>query len=204
MCYKFILQADIIPVIFCSVMLNFSERKWCGVCHIKVLAPTTDLQTVSKFGEVNLTYAKEEWRLFGYFWQLNGALMNPSQQNRPFPSPQTPYPPLWPAALTLERNTLGSFAPHIPKKLPTPNSNMPTQKYIWHSCWTAGPFFGCASQVLSSRHSDGPYCTASQKDRQPSLWATDRPCLDWKDFDGAKQGGGGSCVGRGGFPAQRS
>ncbi|KAI9543521.1 hypothetical protein NQZ68_012173 [Dissostichus eleginoides] len=40
----------------------------------------------------------------------------------------------------------------------------------------AGPEDGCT--VLSSRHSDGPYCTARQKKRQPSLWATDRPCLD--------------------------
>lgn len=117
----------------------------------------------------------------------------------PSPLPPMHRIPCWPAALTLEKNTLGFKK----KKNPThPYSNLPTQKYIWQSGWMAWLFFGSDFQVLSSRHSDGLYCTASQKDRQPSLWATDRPCLDWKDFDGAKRGGGGSQ--EGGFPAQRS
>lgn len=135
--------------------------------------------------------------------------MNLSRRNRLFPSPILPapnasYPLVWPAALTLEKNTLGVLKKiKKNKKYPThPYSNLPTQKYIWQIGWMAWLFFGSEFQVLSSRHSGGLYCTASQKDRQPSLWATDRPCLDWKDFDGAKRGGGGSQ--EGGFPAQRS
>lgn len=121
---------------------------------------------------------------FGSLWQLNGALMNPSQAGHS-QAPDT-ISPLWPAALTLERNPLGD-SPHHPKQ----QHAHPKVHFAQH-CY-GGPFFFCPAQVLSSRHSDGPYCTARQKKRQPSLWAADRPCLDWKDFDGAKQGGG-SCT----------
>ena len=106
-----------------------------------------------------------------------------SVPSRPFPSPRHHIPSLT-RCTDIRKKSSGDSPPQ------TPNSNMPTQKYILHSGCDGRPFFFCPAQVLSSRHSDGPYCTARQKKRQPSLWATDRPCLDWKDFDGVKQGGG--------------
>lgn len=108
------------------------------------------------------------WRVLTTQW---GA--DESVPSRPFPSPRHHIPSLT-RCTDIRKKSSGDSPPSPPQ---TPNSNMPTQKYILHSGCDGRPFFFCPAQVLSSRHSDGPYCTARQKKRQPSLWATDRPCL---------------------------
>lgn len=99
------------------------------------------------------------------------------------PKPQTPYPHFDPRTDIRKKSSRDSPPP-------TPKQQRAHPKVRFAQRCDGRPFFFCLAQVLSSRHSDGTYCTARQKKRQPSLWATDRPCLDWKDFDGAKQGGG--------------
>lgn len=137
-----------------------------------------------------MAYAREECNSFDFFDNSMGCWW--IRPNQAIPKPQTLYSrPLWPAASTLERNPQGIRNPPFRQ-----NSNMPTQKYILRSSGMAGPFFFCLAQVLSGCHGDGPYCTGRQRERQPSLWATDRPCLPWKDFDGAKKGGGGGVLHR--------
>lgn len=123
----------------------------------------------------------EEWKLF---WLLLTTQWGADESGpkRPFPSPRRRIPSLT-RCTDIRKKSLRDSAPN-PQKPATcpPKSTFCTA--------LRRRVFLLPNQVLSSRHSDGPYCTGRQKKRQPSLWATDRACLDWKDFDGAKQGGG--------------
>lgn len=120
----------------------------------------------------------EEWKLL--LTTQWGA--DESGPKRPFPSPRRRIPSLT-CCTDIRKKSRRDSAPN-PQKPATcpPKSTFCTA--------LRRRVFLLPNQVLSSRHSDGPYCTGRQKKRQPSLWATDRACLDWKDFDGAKQGGG--------------
>lgn len=171
---------------FCnfSVWVNKNKIK-LNIWHPDLIG-SWFLNLLFAFWEVNISEGGVEALRLALTTQWGSDESVPS---RPFPSPRQHIPSLT-HCTDIRIKSSGGFAPT------TPNSNTPTQKYISHSATLAGLSFFCPAQVLSSRHSDGPYCTARQKKRQPSLWATDRPCLGWKDFDGAKQGWG--------FAAQRS
>lgn len=93
-----------------------------------------------------------------------------SVPSRPFPSPRHHIPSLT-RCTDIRMKSSGGFPP------PPKQQHAHPKVHFAQRC-DGGPFFSCPAQVLSSRHSDGPYCTARQKKRQPSLWATDRPCLD--------------------------
>lgn len=123
----------------------------------------------------------EEWKLF---WLLLTTQWGADESGpkRPFPSPRRRIPSLT-RRTDIRKKSLGDSAPN-----PQKPATCPPKSTFCTALWRR--VFLLPNQVLSSRHSDGPYCTARQKKRQPSLWATDRACLDWKDFDGAKQGGG--------------
>lgn len=108
-----------------------------------------------------------------------------SVPSRPFPRPRHHIPSLT-RCTDIRKKSSGDSPPPSPQTTTCP----PKSTFCTALQWQGLFFPPCPAQVLSSRHSDGPYCTARQKKRQPSLWATDRPCLDWKDFDGVKQGGG--------------
>lgn len=140
----------------------------------KIFSHNSCFLHLAVFPEVNLAYVREEGKSFD---NSMGLLINQSQagcsQTLNTISPQHP------TASTLERNPLGDSTQQSPTR-PNNNNNMLGQKYTMHSCVTTGPFFFCLAQVSTSLHSNGAYCTVRQKERHPSLWASDRPCLDWK------------------------
>lgn len=99
------------------------------------MASSADLELVGSFffRKVNLTYVREEWKLF---WRALTTQWGAVEfvPNRPFPSPRHHIPSL--TRCTDIRKKSSGDSP------PTPNNNnMPTQKYILHSAATAGPFF---------------------------------------------------------------
>lgn len=115
-------------------------------------------QILAWFPCANLTYAREEWMRFAPI--LDNSMGRVSERGRS-QAPDT-ISLLWPCALALKRkNTPGI---HHRSSSPTPsprqNTNMPTQKYISHNFFS----FTCPPQVLSSCHSDGPYCTGETKE----------------------------------------
>lgn len=146
------------------------------------MVSSPDLELVSKFGsflrsEPDICEGGVEalWLALTTQW---GA--DESVPSRPFPSPRHHIPTLT-RCTNIRKKPSGDSSPH-----PNPTTATPPDPKLQHAhpkvhfaqrC-NGGPFFFCLAQVLSSRHSDGTYCTARQKKRQPSLWATDRPCLD--------------------------
>ena len=154
------------------------------------MASSADRELVSKFGSFFETWT---WHMRGR--SGNSLARFDNSMGRWWIRPRAGHSQapdatslLWPAALTLGRTPLGiQRQPPNPKKL---------QRAHPKSTFRAAPPGFSLSLSLSvplrSRraNSDETYCTRRQKKRQPSLWATDRPCLDWKDFDGAERGGG--------------
>lgn len=82
------------------------------------------------------------WSSLALPWQLNGALMNPSQAGHS-QAPDT-ISPLWPAALTLKRNPLGILSP---------SQTCPPKRTFCTVLWWRGLYFflSCSGLVEPSQ-----------------------------------------------------